>query len=144
MGLSVTQLVKALRYKPEVSGFDGVIGIFFDIILPAAFDPRVSSFFKRNEYQKYFLASKCGGCVGLTILQHYCTDCLEIWDPQLPGNLRASKGIALLLPILYTCPYKHIDFKQADNSCVGVLRLQWCSLKRMILGSPLSVRRSSL
>ena len=48
MGHSVTQLVKALLYKPEVSEFDYVIGIFFDTILPAVLDPRVNSVFDRN------------------------------------------------------------------------------------------------
>jgi len=105
MGHSVTQLVEALCYKPEVSRFYDVIGIFFGTILPAALGPHVSSVFERNEYQKYFLARKCGGCVGLTILQPSCADCLEIWDPRLPGTLRASKGIASLLTIYYTCTY---------------------------------------
>jgi hypothetical protein len=104
MGHSVTQFVEALPYKLEGSGFDGVNGIVFDTILPAALGRRVSKFFNRNEYQKYFLASKCGGCVGLTILQTYCADCLEIWAPRPPGALRGSKGIALLLTIFYTCP----------------------------------------
>jgi hypothetical protein len=57
-GHSVTQLIEALRYKPEGSGFDGVIGIFFDTILPAALGPAFSSVFNRNKHQKYFLASK--------------------------------------------------------------------------------------
>jgi hypothetical protein len=37
----VTQLGEALRYKPEVAGSipDGVIGIFLDIIIPAALWP---------------------------------------------------------------------------------------------------------
>jgi hypothetical protein len=42
VGHSVTELVEALRYKPEGSGFDGVIGIFFDVIHPAALGHRVS------------------------------------------------------------------------------------------------------
>jgi hypothetical protein len=45
----VTQLVEALRCKPEGSGFDVVIGIFFDIILPAALGYGISSVFNRNE-----------------------------------------------------------------------------------------------
>jgi hypothetical protein len=32
---------------------------------------------------------KGGGCVGLTTLPPSCADCLEIWEPQPPGALRA-------------------------------------------------------
>ena len=42
---------------------------------------------------------KDGRCVGLTTLPPSCTDCLEIWEPQPPGTLRACPGIAL--PLLY-------------------------------------------
>jgi hypothetical protein len=51
MGHSVAQLVEAQRYKPEGSGFDSVIGIFFDIILPVALGPDDSSALNRNEYR---------------------------------------------------------------------------------------------
>jgi len=46
-----------------------------------------------NEYQKYFLGGKDGRCVGLTTLPPSCADCLEIWEPQPPGNLRACPGL---------------------------------------------------
>jgi len=49
------------------------------------------------------MASKGGRCVGLTILPHSYADCLEIWEPQPPGTLRACvqacKGIAFILSI---------------------------------------------
>ena len=32
---------------------------------------------------------KGGRCVGLTTLPPSCVDCLEIWEPQPPGTLRA-------------------------------------------------------
>ena len=32
-------------------------------------------------------------CVGLTTLPPSCTDCLEIWEPQIPGTLRACPGL---------------------------------------------------
>ena len=32
------------------------------------------------------------GCLGLTTLPSSCADCLEIWEPQPPGNLTACKG----------------------------------------------------
>jgi len=40
---------------------------------------------------------KGGRCVGLTTLPPSCADGLEIWEPQLPGTLRACTGIALPL-----------------------------------------------
>ena len=47
---------------------------------------------------------KGGRCVGLTTLPPSCADCLEIWEPQPPGTLRAFQacnGIALPLPLPY-------------------------------------------
>jgi len=48
----------------------------------------------------------CGGwgvgglaCVGLTALTHLCADCLETWEPEPPGTLRACAGIAVPLPV---------------------------------------------
>ena len=34
-----------------------------------------------------------GRCIVLTNLPPSCADCLEIWEPQLPGTLRASPGL---------------------------------------------------
>jgi hypothetical protein len=34
-----------------------------------------------------------GRCVGLTTLPPSCADCLEIWEPQPPGTLRACPGL---------------------------------------------------
>jgi hypothetical protein len=36
---------------------------------------------------------KDGRCVGLTTLPPSCVDCLEVWEPQPPGNLRACSGL---------------------------------------------------
>jgi len=55
----------------------------------------VDSASNRNEYQEYFLGGKGGRCTGLTTLLPSCADCLEIWEPQPPGTLRACNGIAL-------------------------------------------------
>jgi len=62
------------------------------------YGPGVDSASNRNEYQEYFLWGKGGRCVGLTTLPPSCADCLEIWEPQRPGNLRACTWIAVLLP----------------------------------------------
>jgi hypothetical protein len=42
-----------------------------------------------------FPGGKGGRCVGLTTLPPSSADCLEIWDPQPSGTLRACNGIAL-------------------------------------------------
>jgi hypothetical protein len=36
---------------------------------------------------------KVGRCEGLTTLPPSCADCLEIWEPQPPGTLRACPGL---------------------------------------------------
>jgi len=36
---------------------------------------------------------KGGRCVGLTTLPSSSVDCLEIWEPQPPGTLRACPGL---------------------------------------------------
>jgi hypothetical protein len=51
---------------------------------------RVDSASNRKEYHKYFLWRKG---VGLTNLPPLCVDCLEIWEPQTPGTLKAFFGV---------------------------------------------------
>jgi hypothetical protein len=67
----------------------------------------VDSAVNRNEYQKYFLGGggKGSRCTGLTTLPPSCADCLEIWEPQPPGTLRACNGIAFF--ILFVMDLKH-------------------------------------
>jgi hypothetical protein len=36
---------------------------------------------------------KGGRCIELTTLPPSCADCLEIWEPQPPGTLRACPGL---------------------------------------------------
>jgi hypothetical protein len=43
--------------------------------------------------RSYFVGSKGGRCVWLTVLTPSCAGCLEIWEPQPPGNLRAFPGL---------------------------------------------------
>jgi len=47
----------------------------------------------RNEYQEYFVRGKGGRYVGLATLPPSCTECIEIWEPQPPGTLRACPGL---------------------------------------------------
>ena len=71
-----------------------------DTILPATLWPLRSTQPLTDEYQEYFLGALNGRCLGLTTLPPSCPDCLEIWELQTPGILRASpacNGIALLL-----------------------------------------------
>ena len=46
-----------------------------------------------NEYREYFLVGKSDRCVLLITLPPSCAECHEIWEPQAPGNLRASPGL---------------------------------------------------
>jgi len=76
---------------------------------PSGIEPATN----RNEYQEYFLGSKSGRCVVLTTLPPSCADCLEIWEPQPPGNLRACpdlhrdcctfklRAASVLVPLVY-------------------------------------------
>jgi len=50
---------------------------------------------KRNEYQRYLLGIEGGRRVGLTSLKPSFADCLEIWDPQPTGTLRACPGLLM-------------------------------------------------
>jgi hypothetical protein len=40
-----------------------------------------------------FPGGKGGRCGGLTTLPPSCTDCLKMWEPQIPGTLRACQGL---------------------------------------------------
>ena len=93
----VLQLVVALRYKSEGRRVRSpMVSLeFFIEILQAAYGLGFDSASNRNECQR----GKSGRCVGLTTLPPSCADCLEIWEPQPPGTLRACNGSALLLLI---------------------------------------------
>jgi hypothetical protein len=69
--LLVAQLVQALRYKPEVRGFDSR-WCHWKFSLTSSFrthyDIGVDSASNRNEYQEYFLRSTADRCIGLTTL----------------------------------------------------------------------------
>ena len=53
----------------------------------------INSASNRNEYQEYFLGVKEGQCVGLKTLPPVCVKCLDIWEPQPSGTLRACPGM---------------------------------------------------
>jgi len=66
---------------------------FFDNPSGSTMALGVDSACNRNEYQEYFLESKGGLCVGLTTLPLSCASCLEIWESQPPGTLRACPDL---------------------------------------------------
>jgi hypothetical protein len=70
-----------------------VAGSIPDDVIRPRYGPVVYSASNRNEYQEYFLGVKCGRCLGLTTLPPSCADCLEIWEPQSSGTLRACPGL---------------------------------------------------
>jgi len=94
-GYGVAQLVEALRYKPEVHGFDirwGHWAFSITYSFRSHYEPGVDSSYYRNGYQDYILGV-IGG-VGLKNLPPSCADCLEImgastsWSPKgLPTSL---------------------------------------------------------
>ena len=91
----MAQLVETLRYKSEGRGFDSRwchLNFSLTQSFRPHYSPAVGSASYRNEYQEYFLGGKGGRCVGLTALPSSCVDCLEIWEPQPTGNLRACAG----------------------------------------------------
>ena len=77
-----------------------VIRIFHWLSFRPHCDTWLDSASSRNEYQEYFLDSKGGRCVGLTILPPPCADCLEILDSQPSGPFQTCTGSALPLPLL--------------------------------------------
>jgi hypothetical protein len=55
--------------------------------------PGVDSSPNINEYQDYFLGGKSDRFVWLATLPLSHADCLEIWEPQTLGILRACPGL---------------------------------------------------
>jgi len=98
MGHAVARLVDALRYRPEGRTFWCLIvslEVFIDLILPATLPyvtgGRLSLWQKR--VPGIFPGGKGGRYLRLITLPPSCVNCLEIWEPQLSGNLRARPGM---------------------------------------------------
>jgi hypothetical protein len=69
----------------------GSLEFCIGIILPAALRPWRYSSSNRIEYREYFLGSKGDLFVGLATVPlpyAYSRECHEIWEPQLPCDLR--------------------------------------------------------
>jgi hypothetical protein len=68
---------------------DGVTGIFYGHNSAG----RTVSLGSTQHLPRIDPGGKGGRCVGLTTLPPSCADCLEIWEPQIPGTLRACPGL---------------------------------------------------
>jgi hypothetical protein len=91
--LSITVVHEALRHKPEGRGFDSR-WCHWNFLLTSFqphFDPGVNSACKRNEFQEHLFVGKGSRCIGLKTCSPSCANCLEIWQPQPPGN---PKGLS--------------------------------------------------
>jgi hypothetical protein len=91
----VAQLAEAICYNLESQWF-GSRWCRWNISTSTSFrshyGPGFDSASNRNEYQEYFLWGTGDRCVGLTLPPSHA-DCLEIWEPQPPGTLRACSGM---------------------------------------------------
>jgi hypothetical protein len=65
----------------------------FDIISPAALWPWDGLSLWQKWVPGIFSGGKGGRCIGMTTLPPSCADCLEIWEPQPSGTLRACPGL---------------------------------------------------
>ena len=94
-GHAVAQLFEALCYKSEGRGFDSrwCHWNFSLTILPAALWPWGWLSLKQKWVPGIFPGGKGVRCVGLTTLPPTCADCLEIWESQPPGTLKACLGL---------------------------------------------------
>jgi hypothetical protein len=96
---------------------DGVIGIFY-WHNPSGRTVALGSTQPLAEMSTWNISwgSKDDRCVGLTILPTSCADCLEMWEPQLLGTLRACPG---LYRDCFTLRYLMNDFTSEENaSCL--------------------------
>jgi len=58
-----------------------------------------------------FPGVKGGRCVGLTTLPFSCANCLEIWEPQIPGTLRACPGTLPFTNVRFFLPFIQWDLQ---------------------------------
>ena len=128
-GHVVAQLVEALRCKSEGRRFDSRLchrNFSLTLSFRLHYGPGVDSASNRNEYQKYFLGDKGGRCVGLTTLPPSGAECLEIWEPQPPGTLRAFQACnGTALPF-----YTYYSVKGVTTNCINYWK---CQITRILL-----------
>jgi hypothetical protein len=64
-------------------------------------------------------ADKDCWCVGLTNLPSSCAECLEMWEPQLPGTLSACPGLSRDL-FTFTFTLMYLRRMHRDNCFVSL------------------------
>ena len=85
----VAQLVEALRSNPQGRGFDSR-WCHWNWLNPSG---RAVVLWCTQPHTGYFLSGKAGRCLGLTTLPPSRADCLEIWEPQPSGILKACPDL---------------------------------------------------
>ena len=93
-GHAVVQYFETLCYKVAGSISDDALGIF-QWHNPSGRTMTLGSTQPLTEMSTGNISwgGKGGRCVRLTTLPPSCADCLEIWEPQTPGILRACPGL---------------------------------------------------
>ena len=74
------------------------------------------------------LGGKGGRCVGLTTLPLSCADCLEIWEPQPPGTLRACSGLywdCFTITFTYFC--QRLSRPQSHSAAGRIMSMKNCN-----------------
>jgi hypothetical protein len=108
--------VKTLYYKPEGCRFDFRCRWYHRSFSLTSFRPHygpgVNSSSNRNEYQERFLGDSGFRCAELTNLPLSCADCLEVWEPQPPGTLRASPGLHRIC-LTFTLSLYHLHIRNS-------------------------------
>jgi len=74
-------------------GQDGSSGVRFPIVSLEFFIDIILPNQSLTEIITSDKGGKGGRCIGLTTLPPSYANCLEIWEPQPPGNLRACPGM---------------------------------------------------
>jgi hypothetical protein len=111
------------------------IGLIYFIILILHLD----SASKGNEYQEYFPGVKGGRCVVLATLPHSCADCLEFWEPQLAGGVRACLGLQWNCFVFFNAPSTLDGVRRAASleTCIhpevtSILSVCICFIRRVL------------
>ena len=103
MGHAASQLVEALRYKPEGRGFDSRwchCNFSLTQSYRPQYGPGVDSASERNEYQKYFLGVKGDRWLGLTTYHLHVPIVLKSGSHNLlepSGPVQTCKGMVYIL-----------------------------------------------
>ena len=89
----MAQLVKAPRYKAEGRGFDS------RWCHNPSESTEVVSASTKNEHQAYLLGVKVVGALGSQPYHLHCSDCLKMWECQLPETFTACTATAIFTDI---------------------------------------------